>query len=176
MILLSILGAWLFADFISGVGHWFEDRMLLKPSRVRVIESVRTENIKHHAFPGSIVYHGYWENIRESAAIAWPIALASWFVGAPLVVWLGLFFVGFANLVHRFAHTRRAHLNCVIKSLQWTGFFISHFQHGKHHYRRGKVLTREEASGTYCTMTSWLNPILDWVSFWPALEWIVRRR
>src|SRR6185437_15146269 len=102
MIALNILGAWLLADFLSGVAHWVQDKILVY-GHLKYFDLVIGENVLHHDKPNP------WEkflialNIRISCVTTWPVALALYLLGAPTFLWLGIFFLSFGNLIHFFA-------------------------------------------------------------------------
>jgi ubiquitin-conjugating enzyme E2 variant len=65
------------------------------------------------------------------------------------------------NEIHRLAH-RPALAGPLIKTLQEIGVIQSPRHHCGHH--------REPTDTRYCILTDWLNPILDRLRFWSALE------
>lgn len=170
----GVLGAWFFADFLSGVAHWWEDRCLVAPQRWAWLESIRIDNVKHHRVPGYLTTEGMWGNINTTAPLTIPLTLALWLVGSPTWIWLALFFVTFGNYVHRLSHDGRC--SRLVKILQWSELFIPPEQHSVHHYSvlSGRLLTKEESRDSYCVMTGYLNPILDSVGFWRKLERVFR--
>jgi hypothetical protein len=167
---VTIILSWLLADFIAGVVHWFEDKVLLNPSRYRFINAIRLDNELHHTFPAAMLKLTPAENIRESVLIAWPLAALLFLLGAPTVIWLALFFVAFGNLIHRFAHQPRGRVGTVVRLLQKTGLFISTEHHLRHHFNSKGLIAKEKTTIHYCPMTNWLNPILDKVGFFAFLE------
>lgn len=70
-----------------------------------------------------------------------------------------------ANEIHKWAHRTRAENGPVITFLQRIGVLQSPVQHGNHH--RGTKDTY------YCVITDYLNPVLERLRFWPALEWLI---
>ena len=163
MILLTTFGAWLIADLLSGLAHWYEDIHLIGPQRTRWIDRIRIDNEAHHKRPSEMVKCGLWQTINTSILIAWPLALAMMLIGAPALFWLAAIFAGFGNLTHRWAHTPRSRLSPAIRFCQHIGLFISREQHAHHHYNDGGLVMKENSTGNYCTMTSWLNPAIDWI-------------
>lgn len=172
-IVWQIIGAWFVADFISGVAHWWEDRVLMRPTW-GFLEGIRQDNIKHHKRPGALTLQSFWGNINTTVPIVWPLALGLWWAGLPMVVWMAFVFSAFANYIHRLAHEVK--VGRVVAVLQWTELFIPWEQHDHHHFNHlsGKVIAKEDAKDHYCVMTGYLNPILDTVGFWRKLEWIFR--
>lgn len=167
---MIILGAWLLADFMSGLIHWWQDRVLIHPSRHEFINQIKIDNDMHHDRPAQMISYSIWQNIKTSVIIAWPVSLVLLLSGYPLVIWLAVFFASFGNMIHRFAHLPHARVPRVVKVLQWTGFFISFKHHHDHHFLKHKLLKKEKTTKRYCPMTNWLNPILDGVGFFRLLE------
>lgn len=171
---MIILGAWLLADFLSGIIHWIEDKRL-NPSRIAFLDRVRIDNDLHHFRPSSILRFTWLENIGASAMLTLPLSLCLYAIHAPKVLWLAIFFSTFGNLTHRFAHIPQLKRNRLLKFIQRTGFFISYEQHLRHHFNSKGRVSKRDASITYCTMTGWLNPILDKIKFFNLLDWIYKR-
>lgn len=169
MILLKIIAAWLMADFIAGIFHWFEDKVLLETTNIAWLETIRTDNGDHHRKPGAMLQFSIWENMKSSALVTWPLMVACLLVGW---YWLAmvLCFGAWANVVHRFAHMPRRRVPAWIRMLQRTGFFISDSAHHGHHFHRKRVIPKEQTTGKYCVMSSWLNPVLDGIGFWRLLN------
>lgn len=170
MLLIDIFLAWLLADFLSGVGHWWQDRVLRGTSRVGFVNKLHHDNLLHHNQPAAMLDGNWFENINTTLPLTLPAALILYIAGADRVLWLAVVFVGFANLVHRFAHQRHRRLIWPVRALQWTGLFIPFEHHHAHHYDSFGRVAKEYTDGRYCVMTDWLNPVLDGVGFWKKLE------
>lgn len=167
---VTILSAWLLADFLTGLGHWAEDKLLKQPSRFRFLEGIRLDNELHHRLPAAFLRLSWWKNINTTCAITCPLALILFLVGAPKVVCLAAFFASFANLVHRFAHLPPARLNAPIKLLQAVGLFPTFKHHWVHHADANGLIEKQNTTGRYCPLTCWLNPILDRSGFWRVMD------
>ena len=165
-----ILSCWLLADFLTGLFHWFEDGFL-HGSSIGFLGSIAADNELHHDKPTAMTLSTGWVNMRASAIVAWPLALASWRLGAPMLVWLTLFFASFGNLVHRWSHIPKRQLPFWIRAMQKTGLFISHEHHDAHHRSMKRLIPKHLAGYKFCPMTNWMNPILDKMKFWDGLEW-----
>lgn len=175
--ILTVLGAWLLADFISGVVHWWEDRAIVGTSRFEFINSVRADNEIHHLKPGHLLTHSYWGNINTTAPASWAIALGLVLIGSPLIFILTSLFMGFGNLIHRFAHTPPGKIPRIIRALQELGLFSSPSHHSGHHFRgRGELVSRNTAEIRYCVMSDWLNPWLDKIKFFNFLNKLLEVR
>lgn len=167
--LCFILGAWLAADFLSGLVHWWEDRALVGASRFAWLNSVRADNERHHRHPTSFLTLSWWSNISTTAPPAWAIAALALWSGHSFFA-LTIFFLGFGNLIHRWSHDHRDDRPVVVIAFQRIGLFASPSQHAGHHFRRGKKVERETADCRFCVMSDWLNPVLDRVGLWRALS------
>lgn len=175
MIALTVLAAWLFADFMSGLGHWAQDKLLTKETRFKFLNQIKFDNDLHHSHPLGILKFSYWETMRIPIALSWPMALFLFLVNAHPVFPLAFFFLGFANTVHRFAHAAPVKLPAVVRLLQRSGIFLSRNNHHAHHYAgRKKIVRKEDATKNFCVMSDFLNPILD-ITFFPILEAVWRR-
>lgn len=171
---MTILLAWLLADFISGIVHWWEDRALVDGSRFNFINSIRRDNEIHHADPTFFLSYTWWGNINTTAPFAWAIATVLYFAGVPLLFVLTAVFLGIGNLIHRWAHEHAVKRPRIVTLLQRTGILSSPDHHIQHHFRDGLPVTREESTIRYCVMSNWLNPILDRIKFFPLLERILK--
>lgn len=169
LLLLKILIAWLLADFITGVVHWFEDRYMDSYS-LNFLDSIAKDNDLHHRKPTAMLLSSGWTNMKSAAAFAWPLAALLWLFGAPLLVWLPLFFAAFGNLIHRWSHVPKKKHPRWIRGMQEFGLFISQQSHEQHHRSMKQLIPKHLAGYKFCGMTDWLNPVLDSFGFWTALE------
>lgn len=167
---LTVLAAWLLADVITGAVHWFKDRYLDGNASLEFARGAATDNILHHDGPTAMLLNSGWENMRSGALFAWPAAAIAWALGAPAWLWFALAMTSVGNLIHRFAHTPDRQLPRWIRGLQEFGLFISRDHHATHHYAMGQRVSKSDAAKAYCAMTDWMNPILDRLRFWWALE------
>lgn len=166
---IKVLLAWLLADFITGLVHWFEDKYL-DSSKFAIIDDIAKNNDIHHEKPTAMLISSAWSNIKQSAYVAWPIAFLLFLLNAPFVIWLGVAFSSLGNLIHRWAHTPAKQLNLAIRIMQKTGLFISYREHDLHHRSMLKLIPKYLAGYKYCTMTNYMNPLLDNIKFWDTLE------
>lgn len=171
---MTVLGAWLMADFITGIVHWWEDRAIIGASRSNFINAVRDDNELHHRLPAYFLRYTWWENINTTAPMAWSLAAVSAIAGLGLFTTLTLAFLGFGNLIHRFAHEPKPRRPWLVRQMQRSGLFISYNHHAGHHFKKGQYISREASRDRYCVMTNWLNPVLDRVRFFRALERLAR--
>jgi Lipid desaturase domain len=72
-----------------------------------------------------------------------------------------------ANQVHAWSHTPRYGRPCLVVLLQDFGVLQSSKQHANHH--------KHDKDTNYCVLTNFVNPILDGLGFWRALEWFLMK-
>lgn len=170
MIIIQILVAWLLADFITGVIHWYEEKYMEGPYKWKWVQEMYEDNKLHHIKPTAMCQYTWWENVRFSMMVAVPVATTLFFLGCPVILWLGVFFGSFANVVHRWSHEPPHKLTWWIRGMQKTGLFISEKHHDAHHRHDGKLISKEQSTIRYCPMTNWVNPVLDFLEFWAIME------
>jgi len=168
--MLTVLLAWLFADFLTGIIHWLQDKHLSENPKYSWLTEISADNQIHHKSPGLFTTYSVWDNIGTSVMVSLPLSLMLFFIGSPTIIWLGVFFASFGNLIHRWSHMHSSKLNRFIRFMQWTGLFISIEHHRQHHFKNGVIITRQESFDKYCPMTIYLNPVLDKINFFRAKE------
>ncbi len=158
---LHILECLLIADFGAGLLHWAEDTWLA-PGRSALLDRWIVEpNIEHHRRPGAIRQGTYWETNAVTVCIS--AALAALFAAGGVHAWeayLVLLIGSQSNQLHVWGHT--ANPPRLIAWLQRIHLLQSASEHALHHKRPYGV--------RYCTTTNLLNPLLDGIGFWRALE------
>jgi plasmanylethanolamine desaturase len=162
----------LFADFMSGVVHWFADtwfeetmpilgRRLLRPFRV------------HHINPDDFLRRNFIDTNGDVSMVLIPLLLAIYLI--PLtgfggywcaVFLLSLCIVGWpTNQVHQWAHMPRPPR--LVRWLQSAGLLLSHRDHRLHH--------DPPYIEYYCIATGWLNRPLTAIGFFRRLEALITR-
>ena len=158
-----IMGLYL-ADFLSGIFHWLEDRYG-DPNWPIIGHTIR-QNQEHHVTPRKFLNGTLWTRNRE----VWMIA-ASFLAIFAVMGWLNpltvsmVVFGSVANEVHGRAHRSPKENGRLITWLQSTGFIQSHRHHAAHH-RRCK-------DTHFCVLTNHVNPVLEWLGFFPTLEKLI---
>lgn len=156
----------LIADFITGVMHWAEDTWLA-PGRSALLDRyIVIDNIDHHRFPGKIRAGAYWATNRVCIALAAGAALA--LALCHVHAWEAYFvlaLVSQSNQIHLWAHSSRAPR--AVRVLQRAGVLQSAKHHAVHH--------KNPYASRFCTMTAYLNPLLDGIGFWRGLEALIIR-
>lgn len=158
----AILIAWLIADLGSGLVHWFEDRYGNPAWPWPLGPLVVAPNIEHHTDQFKLTRSGYIERNATTLVAALPFAaLACWF--GRWEVAAGFLWLSQANELHSWSHQKCSR---PIRILQEIGLLQSPRMHARHH--------RRPFDQAYCTCTDYLNPILEFVEFWPRLERVIR--
>ena len=164
--LLQLVLGWLLADFLSGLLHWFEDRVGVRnvPGLHHVLV---VPNRGHHADPMAFTRSGVLAR-SGSTWLAVGAVSALWaFAFGPSLAWAaataGMLII---NEAHRWAH-RPAAAPRPVRILQEIGILQAGNHHARHH--------RAALDTHYCILTTWLNPVLDAVRFWQALERLLER-
>lgn len=152
------LAGWMLADFLTGLFHWWEDRV--GNTKMPLIGRwIIVPNREHHVTPIVPIDIG-------ADLVVWPItaliAAIWWMTLGPSVMLFATALGGFVvNRVHDFAHRPKI-TPPFARVLQDIGLIQSGPHHAGHH--RGAHDRR------YCILSNWVNPILDAVHFWDGLE------
>lgn len=157
----QVIGCILLADFITGLIHFLEDSYAV-PFYKPFDDLVTHPNILHHSDPmhftmGHVWHRNYPTFLLGAMAlvIAYPLGFLTWQLALVVIV------ASLGNEIHAWSHKRPN--NTLIRLLQEMKILISPEQHAKHH--------RKPYDKCYCTVTNWVNPILDGIRFWRFLEW-----
>jgi ubiquitin-conjugating enzyme E2 variant len=162
VICLKVVACVFTADFLSGFFHWLEDAYGREdfPITGRLVTQ---PNIIHHRDPRYFTRNSWLYSARlllvlgaVVVSIAWACGFLNWMT--LLVVALGVN----ANEFHKWAHRSQAENGRLITFLQRMGLLQSAAHHARHH--------QAQKNTHYCVITNYLNPILDGVGFWLALE------
>lgn len=151
-----ILVSWLVADFLSGVGHWLEDRYF-RTEWPLIGKYVAAPNERHHLDPLAFTRPNYWGRNWTTFAVTLIPCLVLAIAGSRW--WLALLFVSQSNEIHCWSHQR---CTWCVRMLQDMGMLQSPRQHAQHH--------KAPFDCRYCVMTNFLNPALDACGFWLAIE------
>ncbi|MEM9176873.1 MAG: fatty acid desaturase CarF family protein [Myxococcota bacterium] len=168
---LGVLGGYLLADFLAGTVHWLADRCF--DPRTPILGPMLIEPFRaHHDDPGSISRHDFFEVSGNNALVSIPLAGALLAMPVPSDFGSTLFFVFgtslaaalvATNLFHGWAHAKRPPR--FARALQRSGLILTPARHARHH--------RGGHDRAYCVTSGWLNPLLDGVGFFGALERLV---
>lgn len=166
----QILLSWLLADLLSGIFHWVEDKYLVDDNKFYFLRQLSIANSIHHGDPKHMLSLSLWQNMYLTIIITIPLLCTLLLMRAPDILIMVIFFVSFSNITHRFSHIPYSKNNLLIRFLQDTGVFIASKHHAQHHYHNGELISKEDSFERYCTMTNWLNPLLDEIKFFKGLE------
>ena len=162
MLLLEILAVLLVVDFASGLLHWAEDTYWTESTPV-VGRWIVRPNVEHHEDGAAFVRLGYWRSNWDLLLLGGlVVALAWWLDRLTWHVWVFALVGGNANQLHKWGHTPRRDTPALVRWLQAVHVVQSPAHHAGHH--GGERNTR------YCVVTEILNPVLDGLGFWRALE------
>lgn len=156
------------ADFVAGLVHWAEDAYFNEATPV-IGRRIIVPNIVHHHLPRYFTRLSWWESSAELVfsgvlllAAAWPLGLLSWQLLLFVAVSIN------ANEIHKMAHRTRAENGWLVATLQDWHILQTPRQHGLHH--------SDPKNTYYCPVTNYVNPLLEWVDFWPRLEALIELR
>ena len=160
----SVLAGYLAADFGTGFVHWFGDTVG-SPQWPLVGKEWIGPFRAHHVDPKDITRHGVAELNGTNAMFAYPaLALATYYApGSPYLctaVASAMFFALVTNQLHQWAHADSPPR--LVRALQRARLILSPEHHQIHH--------TYPHTDAYCITTGWMNPILDKLRFFRALE------
>jgi ubiquitin-conjugating enzyme E2 variant len=168
----ALLAAVLFVDFGSGLFHWACDTWG-SPSWPVVGKAFIAPFREHHSDQTAITRHGFLEVNGASCFIGAPIVGMAYFTADAAStggsVFAAVFFPALAcclfatNQLHKWAHMAR--VPGFVRHLQSWGLALSPRHHAEHH--------SPPNDRCYCITLGWLNPMLDRIRFWRALERII---
>jgi ubiquitin-conjugating enzyme E2 variant len=167
VLLGNVVAVWLIADFASGVFHWWQDAYG-DPYWPVIGTHITRPNVLHHYAPRALLANSWWNSSRTLLVIALLIAGVAWWTDA--LSWqlvLGLSLGVNMNQIHKWSHQSPRRIPVLVRWLQRLGVLQSPKQHRAHH-----LDTRET---NYCVLTDYVNPVLERVRFWSALEWLLAR-
>jgi plasmanylethanolamine desaturase len=155
------------AEFAAGCVHWIEDAYI-RDTTPLVGRLIGRPNTVHHHYPRYMTRHSWWQSSWDLFLLAAMLILSAWCL--PLLtweVWLFALLAANANEFHKWEHRTRKENGKVITFLQ----DVRILQTGKHHAKNHT----DPKNSHYCTITNFLNPLLDGVNFWNRLEWLLAK-
>ena len=171
---LGVVAGYLLADLLSGSVHWLADRFftpttpLLGPLLIAPFRD-------HHVDEAEMARHDFFEISGNNALVTLPVVLLLFSLPVPdkqtslllaggIGLGLGLTASLFlTNQFHGWAHQPSP--PAAIRCLQRWGWILSPERHALHH--------RDPHDRAYCVTSGWLNPLLDRIRFFPALESLI---
>lgn len=162
--LLQVVFAILLVDLVSGFVHWAEDTFCTETTPL-IGKWIVTPNVLHHRDGNAFVSKGWfasnWDLTLVGALVIVAAAVAG-HCGAAVVVFSVL--GAHANQIHKWNHQPRS-APWFVRALWTLQLLQGPVQHHRHH--RGAKNT------AYCVVTPFVNPVLDRLGFWRALERLV---
>lgn len=159
---LQAFGLFNLADFAAGFVHWFEDAYLDENTPV-VGRLIGRPNVIHHHLPRHFTRLTWWQSNGMLHAIAGLLVLIAWRSG--FLGWQVWFFAALAanaNEVHKWSHRTRSENGPLVSFLQDIGLLQTPAHHARHH--------TDPKHSHYCPVGNAMNPLLDGLGFWIALE------
>jgi hypothetical protein len=164
-ILYSLVKSIIYADFISGVGHWLEDRYATLEMKL-IANSIVKPNLEHHQTPKSFLTRTYWQRNDITICICICLGAIISIMGCmSITIFLTLMILSQINEVHAMAHQTIQNTPKWVLSLQKLGVLQSKKHHNLHHCR--------PFENRYCILTNYLNPVLDKIGFFRFLEYLI---
>ncbi len=160
-ILGQLLIGWLIADLLTGVFHWWEDRVATETMPI-IGPWLIAPNRLHHRDPMAFTRGTLWQ--RSGATVIGVALIAGvWLIAlGPSFVLLAAAVGGAASTeIHYWTH-RAEGRPLAIRVLQEIGVIQSPAQHAQHH--------KPPSNRRYCIVTDWLNPVLDALKVWERIE------
>ena len=163
--------AWILADVVSGLVHWFadtygaEDTPLFGPWLIKPFR-------QHHLYARDICTHNLVLTIGNSCTVAAPFQAGLLYLlisdedvsvtKAALAFVFNLFAMAMVatNVLHKWAHAEKT--NWLIARLQRSRVFLSPAHHNLHHTK--------PFDSNYCITNGWLNPLLERIRFFRNVE------
>lgn len=161
LVLGQALIGWLIADLLSGLLHWWEDRVAQVDWPV-LGPLVVAPNRLHHRDPLDFTRAGLFRRNAATWVVVGAMAAVWLLIWGPSVTWAAATLGGLVvNEAHLLAH-QPAQAGRIQRVLQDIGLIQSPKHHAGHH--------RAPSDRRYCILTDWVNPVLDAASVWLHLE------
>jgi len=162
------VGAWIFADLISGCVHWAADTYGSLETPVLGHSLIRPFR-EHHDLPKKMTSHDYIET-NGSLYFGGAIIVGFLFF-VPGALKVGLLFLAFwvahTNQIHKWAHMHSHEVPTGVRVLMRLKLFLSKKAHGGHH--------SGAYDDTFCITSGLWNPLLNRIHFWRRAEDILQR-
>lgn len=162
MFLVEMFLVLILVDFASGLIHWVEDTFGNETTPI-IGNWIIKPNVLHHRDAHAFVKNSWLKSSWDLLIVGILILLAAYFLG--YLTWhIGLFIIiGVnANQIHKYNHMPATKLPKLVTILQKLFILQSSSHHATHHYG--------EKNTHYCVITPILNPFLDSIGFWRAME------
>jgi plasmanylethanolamine desaturase len=162
MVVLEVLAVVVLADLVSGAIHWIEDSYF-KPDTPILGKYLIQPNLVHHAKPREFIAKTYWQSSGDLWLVGAAVVAGAWTLDAlTWHVWLFVALAANANQFHKWSHQSREEVGPIVWALQRARILLTQQHHAGHH------LGAKDSH--YCTVTNFVNPVLDDLCFWYTLE------
>ena len=162
MNIITAFGVIVLIDLVSGIVHWAEDTFASESTPI-IGKWIVVPNVIHHKNATAFVSNSWTESSWDLLVVGIVVVLMGWAYGFLIwYVWLFVLLGVNANQIHKWNHMRIAEVPALIHALQWLRLIQRPTDHAAHH--------RGQKNRAYCLITPFLNPVLDRVGFWRALE------
>jgi hypothetical protein len=167
LFLAKFIATVLAADFVAGLVHWLEDAYVREDTPI-IGKHVARPNIVHHHYPRYMTRHTWWQTSCDLFLVSAAMVIGAWFMGLlSWEVWLFAVVSANANEFHKWEHRSRKENGPIISFLQDIRILQTAKHHARHH--------TDPKNSHYCTITNFLNPVLDGMNFWNGLEWALAK-
>ena len=165
--LLEFMATVVVAELVTGLVHWLEDAYIREDTPL-IGRRIARPNIVHHHYPRYMTRHNWLQSSWDLIVLATIIVSGAWALGwLTWEVWVFAVLVANANEFHKWEHRTRKENGRVISFLQ----DIRVLQTGRHHARHHT----DPKNSHYCTITNFVNPVLDGLRVWAGLEWVLAK-
>ena len=155
------------ADFVAGFIHWLEDAYVREDTPL-IGKYVARPNIVHHHYPRYMTRHNWWHTSWDLTVVSAILVTGAWCFGLlTWEVWVFAILSANANEFHKWEHRSRKENGWLISFLQDIRLLQTARHHARHH--------TDPKNSHYCTITNFVNPVLDGLRFWDGLEWLLAR-
>lgn len=163
-----VVAGYVLADFASGFVHFLGDTFFSETTPIVGRAFVHPFR-EHHVDPKAICRHGFLEVNGNNCLVSLPIlagafVLATGHLFTATLLFSLLFGVFLTNQFHRWAHMDK--VPRLIAWLQNARIIL----HPKHHQRHHTA----PYDAYFCITVGWLNPLLEWMRFFPTTRWLLR--
>ncbi|MGH9970865.1 MAG: fatty acid desaturase CarF family protein [Pyrinomonadaceae bacterium] len=171
---LAIPLSLLLGDFVSGLVHWTADTYFSEDTPI-VGQSLIKPFRLHHIYPRDICTHDLVTTVGNVCILAVPVLSISLYVlwRWPVPAWLAFAILCLTlmtaatvatNQFHKWAHQEKS--SGFVAWLQRKRLVLEPLHHQEHHTKPFNM--------HYCITNGWLNPLLNKIKFFRALEAVLR--
>lgn len=162
LVVMQTIGVILAVDLASGFVHWLEDSYGSRKWPL-LGKWIIEPNIHHHFEPRHFTKSNFWKRNLATSIISGTVLTIITLLGWFHWTWVLAAAIGaITNEIHCWTHRSPRENGKVITFLQKAKILQSPRGHATHH--------TDPKDCSYCTVTDWLNPILDKFGFFARIE------